>query len=123
MKKFTKYLVFATSIYALLFILKKSEIYFPFISDYLAELICIPIVLGWTKILMDKMNVQNFHWGIWPIIIAIIYFSIVFELIMPNYSSNYTQDFLDIIFYSIGGIIFYYALKNSSTTSLPPAAH
>lgn len=103
-------------LYISLYILKHNGIYIPLISDYLIDLICIPLVLGWIKMFTDKLSIQNFQWGILPIVIAVIYFSIVFEFIMPNFSDQYTQDYWDILFYTIGGIIFYYLIKDSSTT-------
>lgn len=117
MNRNLKYLITASIVYVILFIFKKTEIYFPILSDYLADLICIPIVLGWIKLIMDKLSVQNFRWGKLAILIAVIYFSIVFELIMPSFSSNYTRDFIDVILYGIGGIIFYFSLQKSSTIS------
>lgn len=103
--------------YLISYSLKHSGVYIPFYSDYFIDLICIPIVLGWIKIFTDKFSIQNFQWGILPIAIAVVYFTIVFEFIMPNVSNNYTQDYLDILFYSLGGMIFYFLIKDSLTTS------
>lgn len=106
--------------YLISYTLKHSGVYIPFYSDYFIDLICIPIVLGWTKFFIDKFSIQNFDWGVLPISIAVIYFSIIFEFIMPNVSNNYTQDYWDILFYGVGGIIFYFLIKDSSATSQHP---
>ncbi len=96
--------------------------YIPILSDYLIDIICIPLVLGWMKWWMDKLAVQNFQWGIIPILIAVIYFSLVFEVVMPSFSSAYTRDYWDIFFYFFGGFIFHFSLQKSSATSPHPSS-
>lgn len=45
------------------------------------------------------------------ILLAWLLFSIVFELILPEYSLVYTKDYIDIFYYGLGGIIFYFMQK------------
>lgn len=35
-----------------------------------------------------------------------VYFSVIFELILPYYSSRYTRDFIDILAYGLGAYIY-----------------
>ena len=106
MKRNIKYLLLLSVIYFTLFALKKSGFYVPIISDYFSDLICIPLSLlfiEWfsSKISTNKLEIGNLH-----ILVAILYFTFVFEFWMPSISKQYTADNWDILCYFIGGGIY-----------------
>lgn len=77
--------------------------------SYLDDILCIPIVLSIMLLIFRqfiKKN-NNYSFPISFVIIAVVYLSIFFELILPVISSRYNRDLVDILVYSIGGIIFY----------------
>ena len=88
-----------------------ANIYIPYIHAYLDDLLVLPIVLGlitqffqWIHPAKEYYYLSKAH-----IIIAVLFFSIVFELIYPAvYPENYTADIVDVVFYSIGGLSFHY---------------
>ena len=41
-------------------------------------------------------------------IAAWLYFSVVFEVILPLFSNNYTADIFDAVMYALGGSFFYF---------------
>jgi len=55
------------------------------------------------RIEKDRIEFQmlNSH-----VITAVVIFSIIFEIILPTISIRYTSDYLDILCYLLGGIIF-----------------
>lgn len=106
MKPGEKYLLLLFFIYLILFALKKSGVYIPLVSDYLADLIALPFSLGVANVLMKKLSTKKFEIGILPMIVAVIYFSLVFEVWMPQVSPLYTADVWDVVCYLIGGIVF-----------------
>ncbi|WP_296621352.1 magnesium citrate secondary transporter [Marivirga sp.] len=82
----------------------------PILHAYLDDLLCMPIVLG--------LGMQIIQW-IHPIkdlyfldknaiIITVVFYSLLFEAILPFVNpSVYTADWIDIIMYSTGAILFY----------------
>jgi hypothetical protein len=41
------------------------------------------------------------------VVVGLLYFSFLFEFALPKWSSDYTADIWDLVFYSIGALIFY----------------
>ncbi len=88
-------------------------IFLPFIHAYLDDLLCMPIVLGiatqiiqWIHPAGKYYYLSNGH-----ILIAVVMFSIVFELILPNTDpAHFTSDMLDILFYIAGAFLFYWLI-------------
>lgn len=109
-----KILFFLASLYVILFSLKKSGIYFPFISDYFSDLICIPFSLLLAEVMMSWFPFKAFKIGFWQILVTVLYFTLVFEFWMPSISKNYTSDYFDILSYALGGVTYYYFANGRS---------
>lgn len=76
--------------------------------SYLDDLLVLPIILPFTLSLLRLIyRNKNLLLGSSLIINAIIMFTIVFELILPHYSSEYTRDYFDLLFYSLGGLMYW----------------
>lgn len=97
------------SVYAVLFFMKKSQVYYPIFSDYLADLICLPIVLTISRYVIVKITSVGSDFELSPakIIVATCYIAIVFEFILPNLSPNYQSDMFDIVAYFLGASGYY----------------
>ena len=46
------------------------------------------------------------------IVFATVYVSVVFEIVLPHYSTKFTGDLVDVVMYVLGGSIFYWGQKN-----------
>ena len=88
---------------------KVQDIFIPLIHAYLDDLLAIPVVLG--------ISLQVFRW-IHPlkntfvftktqVAIGLVYFSFLFEFVLPKWSDRYTADILDVACYGVGALIFY----------------
>ena len=75
--------------------------------SYFDDLLVLPIILPFTLVLIRLIfrNAQ-LKLGITLVVTALIMITLVFEFILPNYAEKYTKDYLDIIAYTIGGIIY-----------------
>lgn len=81
--------------------------------SYLDDLLVLPIILPITQVLLRLIyNKPSFKLDIPMIITAFLFVSIVFEIILPKFSTSYTSDYLDIVFYGIGGVIYWIIFKN-----------
>lgn len=89
-------------------LLEFHHIFLPYVHAYLDDVLCFPIVLTLilflfrTAILKDP----NFCLSSYQIAFAVAYFAFAFEEVLPYFSSEYTSDVLDVVFYAIGGGIF-----------------
>lgn len=80
---------------------------FPYLSSYLDDLACFPVVLtlglAFLRLLTGS---RNYTLSRLQVVAAVIYFSIMFEGVLPAFSEDYTRDPLDIIAYSAGALLF-----------------
>lgn len=102
--------LFLAGTYLLLYLAKSLNLYVPLLSDYLADLLCLPIVLTGIHYLMSSMRIVNsgFELTFAMIIAAIISFSIVFEYVLPKMDEKFVADPFDILAYFLGGLTYYY---------------
>ena len=97
------------NLYFLVLIAREINIKLPhFINDYYGDLICIPMVLSITQKLIRIIQ-QNPNFLIQKTmnITVVVYFSLMFEWILPIYSDRYTSDWIDVICYVAGGFVFF----------------
>jgi hypothetical protein len=89
------------------------KLFIPWVHSYLDDLLAIPVILGITLQIYRKIHPKKstFLFTRIQILVAIIYVSVVFELILPRFSTTYTTDFLDVICYFVGGIYFYFLIN------------
>lgn len=87
--------------------LERNGIFIPVMHSYLDDLLCFPIVLtvglaGYRVFYTNQSYVLG-PWHVWPV--AGLY-TIVFEVVLPSYSSVYTADALDVVAYVAGTLAF-----------------
>lgn len=98
-------------IYITLFVFKKIEFQtgIPFLHNYLADLLALPLTLGLISFLLKKIYKNEFlQLGLIKISTVTIYFATLFEWILPNLSDAYTGDIWDVFCYFVGGTLFYF---------------
>lgn len=85
----------------------------PWFDNYGDDLLAVPFVAGIVlmaeNLFVYRQHQQKHHFLQLAFIFVLI--SVVFEFILPNYSANYFYDPLDIIYYLLGFLIYYY-IKN-----------
>ena len=88
---------------------KVQNIFIPFVHAYLDDLMAIPVVLG--------ISLQVFKW-IHPlkdtfiftktqVAMGLVYFSFLFEFVLPLWSGDYIADIWDVVCYGVGALIFF----------------
>lgn len=99
----------AAGLYALHFGAGKAGLSLPLLQHYLNDLLCMPLVLTLTLFLQrsftfrDPGHVFTKH----QVGIAVLYYSVAFELVLPPFLPRYTADPLDVLAYALGGWFFY----------------
>lgn len=102
-------LIFASiAFWANQYLEKSLGIIVPFYHAYGDDLMAMPVVFGiclqlmrWFHPLKSELTFSKKQ-----LLIGLIYFSVVFELVLPRLSTAYTADPLDVLCYSIGTWVF-----------------
>lgn len=88
-----------------LYVLRQIEISIPFLSNYGNDILFVPLLLFYAETLMYYFH-KPFKISAVHILFTIMYTSLMFEWIFPALSNEYTSDYLDILCYISGGIIY-----------------
>jgi hypothetical protein len=84
-----------------------------FADDYLDNLLITPILLTFLvverRILFRKGN--GYYLSPLEVILATVLIAVVCELLFPYLSSDFVTDWLDLLFYAAGSLIFYFAIN------------
>lgn len=99
----------AAGLYALHFALGKSGFSAPLLQFYLNDLLCMPLVLTLTLFLQRAFTFRDpgHVFTKYQVGIAVLYYSLGFEVILPLFMPRYTADPLDVLAYALGGWYFY----------------
>jgi hypothetical protein len=81
---------------------------------YLNDLLIVPLTALITRWLMRVLfHVGNFILSVGQVVFIVLFYSLLFELILPLYIQRYTGDFLDVVMYAAGGA-FYWKFINKA---------
>lgn len=81
----------------------------PVISDYLADLLCLPLVLSFCRFVMIWWRIIPNHFELTRSMIfaTAAYIAIVFEGLLPHFSSGHESDWLDVVAYFLGAFGYF----------------
>ncbi len=94
--------------------------HFPFFHDYLADFLCMPVVLGLALAFMRIVK-QEKNYTLHPlqIIVATVLYGILFEAVFPLISKTNTADWRDLIAYALGATVFWLFMNGKKTFPKP----
>lgn len=100
----------ALTVATLIYIAQKMSVPLPaLVNNYMNDILCMPIVLHSCQLVLSYIKSNK---GIFaPIQIKItltIIFGIYFELILPLYNIRYTSDWVDVVMYFSGMLLYNY---------------
>jgi hypothetical protein len=81
-----------------------------FLNHYLNDLLCMPLVFGAAIFLQRNLVLRQPDYALnkWQTGLVTVYFSVMFEGVIPLFVSRYTADFFDVICYGLGSWLFWY---------------
>lgn len=99
-------------VWGLIVFLRKSAYVIPHnISNHLTDLYSVPMYCYTIQIIMNMTFKPFWKPDFKFIMYSAINLSIVFEVVCPLISTKFTGDYLDIICYFSGGLLYYFGLK------------
>jgi hypothetical protein len=77
---------------------------------YLNDLLCLPVTLTLALFLQQQFFPATARRRLNPaqVVFTVLYFSVFFEGILPALAARYTRDWLDVVAYAAGGLLFYF---------------
>lgn len=107
------YFIFSVIIGTTIYLFQIKRIKLPYIiNNYVNDFLIIPIVLTICLfVLIRTRNNKNYKISLSIILYLCFLYSVLFEFIFPNYLARYTKDYIDILLYFAGGIVFYQLQK------------
>lgn len=94
-------------LYLIIKLLQYKHLELPlFIYHYLPDLLCLPVVLSATHIVLKQITSRFTEFSNTQLLVAWLYMSSSFELILPQFSKTYTADIYDVAMYFTGIVIF-----------------
>lgn len=95
---------------------KVFGIFLPWVHEYLDDLLAMPVVLGITLQVFQWIHPkkEKFRFSKTQVAVGWIYFSFLFEFLLPKYSERYTADVWDVFAYGIGAVVFYSLINVNS---------
>jgi hypothetical protein len=93
--------------------LEHIGIFIPLLFSYLDDLLVMPIVLTLTLLFQRMVTFRNpaYTYSAWHVVVAVAYFALMFELVLPRYLARYTSDPIDVLAYAVGGALFYFFIN------------
>jgi len=70
-----------------------------FIDSYLLDFLCIPLVMETCRWILEIVLKRKYRFTGYHCIVAVLYFSLVFEWMLPKLSSSYHTDIFDMVCY------------------------
>lgn len=109
------YFIFSILTGTIVYLAQKNNFHLPsFIQFYLNDFLIIPILLTISLyILRWSKNDKNYKIPLSIVLYSCLLYSFLFEYFLPKFHLRYTSDFIDVILYFAGGIIFYILQKNN----------
>lgn len=83
-------------------------------DNYADDLLAVPFISS-CVLLMENFIIYKEHkrtHSFAQLLFLFVFISVVFEFIIPIYSTFYTYDIWDIVFYFLGFILYFFAKKN-----------
>lgn len=85
------------------------------INNYVNDLLCLPLLLGAMEFIIKRLKKDKFFkFPISFVMVLASYYSIYFEYYLPKVNPRYTADWIDVILYFLGGLTFYFVVKESN---------
>lgn len=94
--------------WATIILLRRNGIYIPVINNHFTDLITVPMYCYLIEYIMN--SILGYHWkpDLKFVLTSVLYLAFLFEVLCPKLSGLFTGDFLDVLAYATGGLVYYF---------------
>lgn len=82
-----------------------------FLNNWLTDFVFIPLICWFTQVFLLSLyryRQVDVKFALWHILVLSTFVSFVFEYLAPKVTSYNTSDYIDVFFYYLGGLFYYY---------------
>lgn len=91
----------------------------PFADNYIDNFLATPILL--TLLLVERRTLfrygEHYTLSVLEVCLATAFIAVVGEVLFPYLSKNFTSDWVDVLFYALGSVLFYATVNKSYRSS------
>lgn len=95
---------------------KVMDIHFSWFDRYLDNLLAMPIIL--TLLMIERRYLlgrkHTYRLSVLEILVATIFIILVAEIAFPLFSRDFTTDWWDVLFYTLGSTIFFLTINQTA---------
>ena len=85
------------------------------INNYVNDFLCLPLLLGAMEFVIRRLKKDySFQFSFWFVVFLAFYYAVYFEYYLPKVNSRYTSDWIDVVLYFSGGLIFYFSQRKKN---------
>lgn len=111
-----------TGIFLLNLLLLKTSVQLPvFFSSYMNDLLCMPVVLSICLFIIQKIKKQkDLKISFFSAFSLAVLYSVYFEIYLPEVTTRYTSDIVDVFLYFTGALIFWLVQRSEISQKFQP---
>ncbi len=99
---------------------KLMNINFEPADNYLDPLLLMPILLHLIKMERQWLLKRKYTFRFWEIILWTVSISIITEYFFPKWNNKFTADYIDVLLYFAGVVIYYFADEQTINKRMKP---
>ena len=90
--------------------LRNADIIVPYLNNWLTDFVFIPLIFHAVSLigLIIFKERYLYKFPLWLILFICFYCSFFFEVLAPRFTSYNTADWVDVLFYFLGGLFYYF---------------
>ncbi len=90
--------------------IEKAGIHIPIVHAYLDDLLSAGIVLGFALAFQQQLTFRNaaYIFSFWHSVVFVVWYSLLFEVVFPQFDARHHADVLDVLAYSLGAVAFHF---------------
>lgn len=106
-KRISYWFLLGLAVWAGIILLRRNGIYIPVINNHFTDLITVPMYCYLIEYIMNSLLHYDWKPDLKFVLTSVLYLSFLFEVLCPKLSGQFTGDFLDVLAYLVGGMIYY----------------
>lgn len=109
MRFFSLYFWFSFSLFTINQLVEKAGIVIPYVHSYLDDLLAPGIVLGFALAFQQQFTFRSKTYILAKghVIFFVFWYALLFEVVFPYFDARHHADPLDVVAYTVGGILYF----------------
>lgn len=107
-KRISYWFLLGLTVWGVIILLRRNGTVIPIINDYFTDCITVPMYCYLIEYIMNAVLGYQWKADLKFVLTSVLYLSFLFEVLCPKLSAHFTGDFLDVLAYFAGGMMYYF---------------